>query len=195
MKLIRLTDKMKDIMSANGNCPPFCDTKCGCQGKWGGANDDKLNTLEGNMVSVVMKMFIDEAVKKKVVPLLNYLHLEPFGQVCYAGMPYFFTLGTDGLLRKCNEEDEKIDSFNVVGSILKGKLDIFHEKWSNFVLPYEKSFLDDKCSECKFLPICFGLNCPKTFVERGSRNCPEIFKIANEVLLGKYSLYEDSDEN
>lgn len=129
--------------------------------KWGGENDQNFEVIEGELEPFMRKILMDEAIKRGIEPYLNFKFFNPFGRVCYAGYPYHFTLGTDGLLRKCNEEDEKIDRFNVVGTITDGKIDLNLEKWGDYALPGGAKGFSDKCLECLYLPACYGQNCPK----------------------------------
>ena len=110
-------------------------------------------------------------------------------RVCYAGKPYNFTVGTDGKLRKCNEKNENLDDYNVVGTIENGKLEIDVERWGKFVLPSGSPQLEQKCKECTYLPICFGQNCPKNRVQSEITGCPHDFDIISEMILNKYQYF------
>lgn len=155
-------------------------------GKWGGKKDDILEVIDPALEPYTTLMLMEQAVKNGIEPRTNYDFYNPFRKVCYASMPYHFTLGTDGKLRKCNEEDEKIDSFNVIGTINNGKIEIDVQKWSKFVLPGGKINLSEKCSKCVYLPICFSQNCPKTRMLTGSNACPHDLSIMSEVIINKY---------
>ena len=158
-------------------------------GKWGGKNDSKLSVIDSSLEPYVMKLFMDEAIKYNVEPRTNYHYVDPFSRVCYAGMPYHFTLGTDGMLRKCNEEEQELDKFNIVGTINNEKIEIFIDKWSKFVLPGGHATLEKKCLECKYLPICFGQSCPKNRVLNNNITCPGDLSIIDDIILNKYKLY------
>ena len=154
--------------------------------KWGGENDQNFDVIEGELEPFMRKILMDEAIKRGVEPYLNFKFFNPFGRVCYAGYPYHFTLGTDGLLRKCNEEDEKIDKFNVVGTIVHGKIELNLEKWGGYALPGGIKGFNDKCLECLYLPACYGQNCPKHRIQDEKISCPADFIVSDDILYSKY---------
>lgn len=154
--------------------------------KWGGENDQNFEVIEGELEPFMRKILMDEAIKRGIEPYLNFKFFNPFGRVCYAGYPYHFTLGTDGLLRKCNEEDEKIDRFNVVGIITDGKIDLNLEKWGDYALPGGAKGFSDKCLECLYLPACYGQNCPKHRIQDKKISCPADFAVSDDILYSKY---------
>lgn len=153
-------------------------------GKWGGKNDATLDVVTGSMSNVALCEFSNEAVKRGIYPKLNIMHMNPFGLMCYASMPYFFTLGTDGMLRKCNEEDPNLDSFNIVGTIKGGELKFNINKWSRFILPGGDISIPKKCQECLYFPLCLGLNCPRDFFN-GYHECPNSIDAFEDMLLVK----------
>lgn len=156
-------------------------------GKWGGENDENLDVIDYSIEPYTTVMLMDEAIKKGIEPLTNYNYYNPFQRICYAGLPYHFTLGSDGKLRKCNEEDEELDKFNVVGTIENEKIEFNLYKWSRFVLPNGKIELDNKCRECIYLPVCFAQSCPKSRIINGQNCCPNDFIVTSEVLMNKYN--------
>ena len=160
-------------------------------GKWGGENDSNLKIIENELIPYVQKMLMDQAIKYNIEPRENYKFLDPFMRVCYAGKPYNFTLGTDGKLRKCNEENKGTDDFNIVGTIENGILELDIAKWAKFVLPGGAYRLPEKCGECKYLPICYGQNCPKNRASDQGVDCPHDFEIMSEMILNKYRYFRN----
>ncbi len=154
-------------------------------GKWGGENDDKLDVIDNTLEPYTTLLLMEHAVDKGIEPRTNYNFFNPFRKMCYAALPYHFTLGSDGKLRKCNEEDEEIDKFNIVGTIENGKIELDLSKWGKFVLPGGHADLQQKCKECVYLPICFGQNCPKSRIINGKNACPSDICVMSEVLLNK----------
>ncbi len=155
-------------------------------GKWGGENDSELEVIDYELVPYLQHMLMQEAVAAGVEPNVNYSFFKPYGRICYAGMPYNFTLGSDGKLRKCNEEDSKLDSFNVVGTIENGQIELDVDKWSRFVLPGGSVHLDNDCLECIHLPICFSQSCPKERIQSGAKGCPNDFAMTKEIIRNRY---------
>lgn len=165
-------------------------------GKWGGKQDDLFDVIEPALEPYTTVMLMEQAVEYGIEPRTNYDFYNPFRRVCYASMPYHFTVGSDGKLRKCNEEDDKTDEFNIVGTIENGKIEIDLQKWSKFVLPGGSSSISQKCKECVYFPICFSQNCPKMRVLTGEDSCPHDLSVMAEVLMNKYRFkYNLSSEN
>ncbi len=98
--------------------------------------------------------------------------------------------GTDGKLRKCNEEDEKCDRFNIVGTVENGVIELDINRWSRFVLPAGCASLPKRCEACVYLPICFAQGCPKSRIQNDENTCPRDFTIMPEVLLNKYRFWK-----
>lgn len=155
-------------------------------GKWGGKNDNLFEVIDPALEPYTTLMLMDQAIEYRIEPKTNYDFYNPFRKMCYASLPYHFTLGSDGKLRKCNEEDEKIDKFNVVGTVKNGRIEIDLEKWSSFVLPGGKPTLPKRCVECLYLPICFGQNCPKSRIMNKKNTCPHDLAVMPDVLINKY---------
>lgn len=154
-------------------------------GKWGGKNDDLLETIDSSLEPFTTLMLLEEAIKYKIEAKTNYNFFNPFCKMCYAAIPYHFTIGSDGLIRKCNEEDKIIDKFNVVGTIENGKFQLDLAKWGSFVLPGGSANLKNKCKKCIYLPICFSQNCPKARIINKKNKCPEDLELMAEFLLNK----------
>ncbi len=155
-------------------------------GKWGGKSDDMLETIDSAIEPYTTLALMEQALEYGISPKMNYDFFNPFGRVCYAGCPYHFTLGSDGKLRKCNEEDEEKDCFNIVGTVENGKIEFDIGKWSKFVLPGGSAVLRDKCQKCVFLPICYAQRCPRNCVTDKEPACGEDFPLMTELILNKY---------
>jgi uncharacterized protein len=158
-------------------------------GRWGGKHDTALKTIDNNVEPYIKKYLMDEAIKYSIEPRVNYGFFDPKMMICYAGKPYHFTLGADGNLRKCNEENEKFDSFNIVGTIKNGKIEIDTQKWGKFALPGGTSHLSKKCGHCAYLPICYGQNCPRNRIHNKKIECPNDIHLMSEFMLNKYNYF------
>lgn len=159
-------------------------------GKWGGKNDDCFEVVDASVEPVTTLLLMDEAIEYGIQPETNYDFFSPFQRVCYAGLPYHFTIGTDGKLRKCNEEDEKCDRFNIVGTVENGVIELDINRWSRFVLPAGCASLPKRCEACVYLPICFAQGCPKSRIQNDENTCPRDFTVMPEVLLNKYRFWK-----
>lgn len=152
-------------------------------GKWGGENDDILNTIDYKLEPYLLKLLVEKQVNYGLDPIANYIISSPFEGVCYASKPYSFTLGTDGKLRKCNEEDKEKDVYNVVGTIENGYIEINKPKWAKFVLPNGSYGLSNKCIKCEYLPLCCGQGCPINRFENGADSCHSSFAIIDDLVM------------
>lgn len=152
-------------------------------GKWGGKNDDCLDTIEYSLEPYLLKLLVEKQVSYGLDPVANYSISAPFEGVCYASKPYSFTLGTDGKLRKCNEEDIKKDKYNIVGTIENGKIEIDKNKWAKFVLPNGSYGLSNRCAKCEYLPLCCGQGCPVNRFENGIDSCHSSFSVIEDLVM------------
>jgi len=152
-------------------------------GKWGGENDDNFDTIEYTLEPYLLKLLVEKQVAYGLDPIANYNISSPFEGVCYASKPYSFTLGTDGKLRKCNEENSEKDHYNVVGTIENGKIEVDKAKWAKFVLPNGSYGLSEKCAKCEFLPLCCGQGCPVNRFEHGMDSCHSSFSVIEDLIM------------
>lgn len=81
---------------------------------------------------------------------------------CYANRKYYTAINYDGSLLKCTASndlylEEPLGTINSDGSL----------KWKEGVESayQEPSFENDRCLECKYLPICMG-QCPRNYIKK-----------------------------
>jgi uncharacterized protein len=151
-------------------------------GRWGGANDAKLD---------VCGVDEQQAVRSKLHAAARSLGLEIAGdqlpegrlgtEVCYAARPYNFIVGAAGDLMKCTIDLDKKDH-NIVGKLLAdGTLDLDLDKMALWTeLAFER---DSGCRSCHMLPACQGIHCPKIRIDHGRRPCPDTRRVGKQRLV------------
>ncbi|HEX2076106.1 MAG TPA: radical SAM protein [Longimicrobium sp.] len=139
-------------------------------GKWGGPNDDALDTC-----GVAEHRYVLDELRGRAIGLgLNPeggIHgiSTPGSQVCYAGRPYHFIVGATGKLMKCTVVLDELPE-NVVGRITpEGKLEVNDAHLLKWVAPLFET--DQLCQSCYVLPGCQGAACPVTRITHGERTC------------------------
>jgi uncharacterized protein len=140
-------------------------------GRWGGPNDDKLETCPGEEVGRVLAECSRQARAAGFgSERLARSWLDPEAGPCYAARPYSFTIGADGKVMKCTLLLGK-DDRNIVGEISEdGRLNLIEERFARWVRPYVLT--DPLCLKCFFSPTCQGVSCPLPRIIGGRRPCP-----------------------
>jgi uncharacterized protein len=139
-------------------------------GKWGGPNDDTLNTCGVTEHRYVLDELRTRAVDLGLRPEGGIHNVAtPGAQVCYAGRPYHFIVGATGKLMKCTVVLDDLPE-NVVGRIHPdGRLEVDDANLLKWVAPHFET--DSLCQSCYVLPGCQGAACPLTRITDGERTC------------------------
>jgi uncharacterized protein len=139
-------------------------------GKWGGPNDDTLNTCGVMEHRYVLDELRAEAIERGLRPEGGIDAMASAGsQVCYAGRPYHFIVGATGKLMKCTVVLDDLPE-NVVGRIHPdGRLEVDDANLLKWVAPHFET--DSLCQTCHVLPGCQGAACPLTRITTGERTC------------------------
>ncbi len=164
-------------------------------GKWGGKNDENLDVVDYRLEPFALKFLVEKKIQYGLDPIANCSIFFPYEGVCYASKPYSFTLGIDGKLRKCNEENSIKDKFNIVGTIENGRIEIDRAKLAKFILPNGTYSLKEKCNNCEFLPLCCGQGCPVNRLETGKDSCHSAFTILDDLLYLRIKYLMRKEEN
>jgi uncharacterized protein len=142
-------------------------------GRWGGPNDEKLQTC-GLDEAYASRAQLQIAASQKgfnVVGTLADSNL-PGSGACYAARPYNLIIGADGKLMKCTVVLDKKD-YNIVGWISEdGELFLDEDKYALWIEPAFEA--DAACKKCFALPVCQGISCPLERIEYGQRPCPPV---------------------
>jgi uncharacterized protein len=139
-------------------------------GKWGGANDDQLDTCGvGDTKSVLREL----QAKAEAVGLTQESGItevsEPGSHVCYAARPFNFIVGATGKLMKCTIVLYDMEE-NVVGQLHPdGRLEVHDQQLAHWVAPHYEE--DQMCKSCYILPGCQSGHCPLVRVRDGHRSC------------------------
>lgn len=138
-------------------------------GRWGGAEDDKLNVCGGADADQIRRELKAEAYRRGLsigtIKDVNYLGSE----ACYAARPYNFIIGAAGQVMKCTIALDKED-YNVVGTLQQdGELILDRDKMALWTEPAFEN--DTRCQKCVVLPICEGTHCPLVRLEENRSPC------------------------
>lgn len=143
-------------------------------GKWGGKNDEELETCGLNAPDLELEMK-KEAAEKGLGLADDIRQVKGMGaQVCYAARPYNFIVGASGQLMKCTVDLDKKDR-NIVGHLGEsGEFTIDEDKLALWTEPaFEK---DTKCKKCVVLPVCQGIYCPQIRFDYDKSPCTPLRK-------------------
>jgi uncharacterized protein len=151
-------------------------------GRWGGPNDETLNTC-GSKESWEVKSELQERARGLGLQVRGALQDITVGsQVCYAARPYNFIVGADGKLMKCTVALDKHD-YNVVGRITpQGDLELDDDRMALWTQPAFQN--DSGCGACHMSPTCQGMACPLVRIQRDERPCPDTKKHLHTELVG-----------
>ena len=150
---------------------------------WGG---DKIEENQ----SAVMKKFeeyfnmMDYALQKRI-----NLSVELLGNgeewICLACKKNGFVFNYNGQIQKCTmalyDKEQQVREMNNVGYVeLDGSIKLDHDKTKKWSGDYRKG----KCMECKYYPLCNGVQCPYAVTFKGVDSCHagkiDFFKILIE---------------
>ncbi len=139
-------------------------------GKWGGSNDDNLDTCGLDEHRVVLRQLQAKATEVGLTQEGGIHQMAtPGSGVCYAARPYSFIVGAHGDLMKCTVALYEEET-NVVGRVLPdGTLELKDDHMIRWVNPAFES--DHLCQHCHVLPVCQGAHCPLTRVTDNRRTC------------------------
>lgn len=147
-------------------------------GKWGGNNDENLNTLNSEDSSNVRLDLCQKATRSNLKNVKDSI-LKPGGQVCYAADPNSFVIGSDGIIYKCTVVLYK--EFNQIGKLMpSGEMVINQDKHNLWILNDEDN--DSGCMTCQLRPSCQGSSCPLVRIETGNRPCPPDKKNIKKII-------------
>ena len=134
-------------------------------GKWGGPNDEQLDTCDAKETARQMFELANAARACGLQSEDAGDDLATAARVCYAARPYNLIVGSDGKLMKCTVLLDT-DKRNVVGRLLPdGSITMDEDTFALWVKPYYHS--DAMCSKCFFVPVCQGVCCPLPRVQIG----------------------------
>jgi uncharacterized protein len=139
-------------------------------GKWGGDNDDNLDTCGLGQDRAAGQALQRKAEEVGLTQEGGIAHMAtPGSGVCYAARPYSFIVGAHGHLMKCTVALYEEES-NVVGKVLAdGTLELNDDHMLRWVNPAFES--DELCQHCHVLPVCQGAHCPLTRITEQRRTC------------------------
>jgi len=105
--------------------------------------------------------------------------LGKLGKVCYAACNNHLALNSEGTIFKCT--CFLYDYKNIVGNVGKKGIVLNDEALSKWTV---HTTLREKCKECVFYPICFGIACPKRSLIDKQQGCsPDLeYEIAKKSL-------------
>jgi uncharacterized protein len=141
-------------------------------GKWGGDNDDSLETCGVGEKRQVLRSLRSKAGEQGI-KAEGGIRAAGFGQeVCYAARPYNFIVSATGKLMKCTIVLDELPE-NVVGQLHPdGTIELDSERMAKWVNPHWEH--DGMCQKCHILPTCQGANCPLSRVTDNTRTCSGI---------------------
>ncbi|HEU4885868.1 MAG TPA: radical SAM protein [Longimicrobium sp.] len=142
-------------------------------GKWGGPNDDQLDTC-----GLPEQRWVLDTLRGQAVSLglraeggLDDIRT-PGSQVCYAGRPYNFIVGATGKLMKCTIALDEMEE-NIVGQLHPdGRMEVNEANLIKWVAPHFET--DSLCQTCYVVPGCQGAACPLTRIRDGHRTCCDV---------------------
>lgn len=104
----------------------------------------------------------------KAYPSITDFHPKPIYNFCGADFANSYTINYDGSLYKCWQDIGRTDK--IIGHIQSEFI-----KESSVIFDYVlyDPFNNEKCSKCKYLPICLG-GCPKRRNSLSNENCDKI---------------------
>jgi uncharacterized protein len=155
-------------------------------GKWGGANDDNLNTCgtEQRPMLRSLQNKADELGLAREGGIRD--QAVPGSQVCYAARPYNFIVGATGKLMKCTIALYDMEE-NIVGQLHPdGTMELNEENMVRWVAPHFES--DTMCQSCYVLPTCQGAQCPLHRIQSNRRTCCRVKSNLKEEM--RYTLDE-----
>ena len=138
-------------------------------GKWGGANDAKLDVCGGDESARIQRDILAQA-RRQGLHFGSLRDAARMGsQVCYAARPYNFLIGATGKVMKCTIILDK-DDYNVVGRVTpEGNLELDNDRMALWTEPAFEQ--DSQCRKCVVLPSCQGIHCPLIRIEQNTQPC------------------------
>lgn len=98
------------------------------------------------------------------------------GSVCYAARKGQYVINYDGILSKCTLGI--YDEANHIGK-LSSKGNVFDQRKVDL---FTQVHLEEKCKECRYLPLCMGCACPYKNYRDNKTVCPNLFDILKDLL-------------
>jgi uncharacterized protein len=142
-------------------------------GRWGGPQDDQLDTCGTSEHRWVLDSLRGQAVQSglRAEGGLDDIRL-PGSQVCYAARPFNFIVGATGKLMKCTIVLDEMPE-NIVGQLHPdGRMEVNEANLLKWVAPHYET--DSLCQTCYVLPGCQGAACPLTRIRDGYRSCCDV---------------------
>lgn len=142
---------------------------------WGGDRIENFrdNLLGSNNISAYIKTAFDKGLNIDK----NLEDIKALGGVCYAARKGQYVINYDGVLSKCTLGI--YDDANHIGN-LSGKGSAFFDQRK--VDLFTQVHLQEKCKECRYLPLCMGSACPYKNYRDNEIVCPDSINILKDLL-------------
>lgn len=141
-------------------------------GKWGGANDDRLNVFTDEVLAC--QAGLRDQARKARLPIESAMRRAKAGSfLCHATLAGGFVIGADGRLMKCTNFGIMPKEINVIGQLLDdGTIELDRTTNLKWIVPFYNH--DPKCKKCFYLPVCRGgIICPAARVKGFQPVCPQ----------------------
>lgn len=142
---------------------------------WGG---ERIDSFRDNLLhSSNLSSYIKIAFNKGLNIDKNLNNIKALGSVCYAARKGQYVINYDGILSKCTlgiyDEANHIGKLSSKGNVFfdQRKVDLFTQV-----------HLEEKCKECRYLPLCMGCACPYKNYRDNKTVCPNLFDILKDLL-------------
>lgn len=151
-------------------------------GDWGGENRiNEINRIQDKDICEVYKNLVN-ADKNLSINIYNGFYKNG-GCMCYACFKDMYVIDSQGGIRKCTCGLDNPDY--CIGYIKEnGNMDINQSKHAKWI--GNTTRFSEKCSNCRFLPICFGASCPRSnileYQGEDSIRCPSEFEYILDTL-------------
>ena len=144
---------------------------------WGG---ERIDSIRNELLDPYAQKLIFENVLKSGVPLMlgNLADFDFAGMTCSAIKRNKYTIGTDGIIAKCDTacEETKVGFIDSLGWHLD------REKEALWFNSYKRDTAE--CMQCPFRCMCFQGSCPKRKVLGEKKSaCPKPFFVEQLLLL------------
>lgn len=112
--------------------------------------------------------------------------LRPGVGICMAEHRYSWVYTPDGYVYKCINDIcmPKYSIRNILHDNQEGNAVVMAKYMGR------DSFSENECSECKFLPLCYG-RCVSEYRSKGNHACPDIKYLLQDIVINKYLREED----
>ena len=168
----RLPDLLNAIQRDFGSDPRFV-LSFSPVGKWGGPNDDSLNTCGAKETRQALVQLQRSTLERGLSVNMGIKDVaRPGTQICYAARPYSLIIGADGKVMKCTVALDTNEQ-NIVGHLAEdGALTIDARRFAFWTEPAFEN--DAECKSCWLSPGCGGMHCPWHRMLYNVRPCPSL---------------------